>query len=71
MRYHEVMITTPTEAEFTEALRDVLFCARQVTDAEVTSISTFEEAGVLTTNAGLVLRQDDGTEWQITIVQSR
>jgi hypothetical protein len=32
---------------------------------------TFEEAGVLTHNEGLVLRLNDGTEFQVTVVQSR
>ena len=32
---------------------------------------SFEDAGVLTTNAGLVVRMDDGTEFQITVVRSR
>lgn len=32
------------------------------------SLKTFEEAGVLTGNAGLVLKLMDGSEFQITIV---
>ena len=31
----------------------------------------FDEAGVLTNNAGLVVRMDDGSEYQITVVRSR
>ena len=38
---------------------------------DIENISTFEEAGVLTNNAGLVVRLGDGSEFQITIVQSR
>ena len=38
---------------------------------DIESVRTFEEAGVLTRNAGLVYRLDDGSEFQITIVQSR
>ncbi len=34
------------------------------------SIRRFTDDGVLTTDAGLVLRFDDGTEFQITIVRS-
>jgi len=37
----------------------------------IDSVRTFEEAGVLTRNAGLVCRLGDGSEFQITIVQSR
>jgi hypothetical protein len=35
------------------------------------SVSTFGEAGLLTSDAGIVLRLEDGTEFQLTIVQSR
>jgi len=38
---------------------------------DIESIRTFEEAGVLTNNAGFVCRLGDGSEFQITIVQSR
>lgn len=34
-------------------------------------VSTFAEAGVLTSNAGIVLRMKDHREFQITIVPSR
>ena len=36
---------------------------------EIVSTRTFESAGVLTT--GLVVRTEDGSEFQIMIVQSR
>jgi hypothetical protein len=38
---------------------------------EIISTRTFESAGVLTTNNGLVVRTEDGSEFQITIIQSR
>ncbi|HUT56490.1 MAG TPA: hypothetical protein VNA25_01295 [Phycisphaerae bacterium] len=38
---------------------------------EVRRVETFEEAGVLTGNRGVVVRAADGSEFQITIVQSR
>jgi hypothetical protein len=38
---------------------------------EITRVQTFEEACVLTTNNGLVIRTVDGSEFQITIIQSR
>ena len=38
---------------------------------EVAKVRTFEEAGVLTANRGVVVRTDDGSEFQINIVQSR
>ena len=37
----------------------------------VRGVATFEEAGMLTKNRGLVVKMDDGAEYQITIVQSR
>jgi hypothetical protein len=40
-------------------------------DQGIARVSTFEEDGVLTRNAGLVLRMRDGTDLQITIVRSR
>jgi len=38
---------------------------------DIENISTFAEAGVLTNNAGFVCRLGDGSEFQVTIVQSR
>ena len=37
----------------------------------VQRIMTFGEAGLLTNNKGLVIRTQDGKEFQITIVQSK
>ena len=37
----------------------------------IRDVVTFEDAGVLTSNAGLVVRMDDGCEYQITVVRSR
>ena len=34
-------------------------------------VQTFDEAGVMTYNKGLVITLPDGTEYQLTIVQSR
>jgi hypothetical protein len=38
--------------------------------AGVEMVRTFEEAGILTYNKGLVLRMKDGGEFQITVVRS-
>ncbi|MDT8900095.1 hypothetical protein [Anaeroselena agilis] len=35
------------------------------------ALRTFADAGVMTGNKGLVVRMDDGSEFQITIVKSR
>ena len=39
--------------------------------ADIDRVSTYPEVGMLTDNAGLVLRMKDGSEFQITIVKSR
>jgi len=39
--------------------------------AGIERTSTFDEAGVLTRDAGLVITTPDGSEFQLTIVQSR
>ena len=38
---------------------------------EVSNIKTYAEAGILTRDSGLVLRMEDGSEFQITIKQSK
>lgn len=39
--------------------------------AHVDRIATYDEVGMLTRDAGLVVRLDDDSEFQITIVRSR
>ena len=39
--------------------------------ADIDRVSTYPEVGMLTGNAGLVVRMKDGSEFQITIVKSR
>ena len=38
---------------------------------EVSNIKTYAEAGILTRDSGLVLRMEDGSEFKITIKQSK
>jgi hypothetical protein len=40
-------------------------------DGDKPTVRSFEDAGVLTSNAGLVLRAPNGWEFQITVVRSR
>jgi hypothetical protein len=40
-------------------------------DDEKPTVRSFEAAGVMTSNAGLVLRAPDGQEFQISVVKSR
>jgi len=37
----------------------------------VRRVTDFEAAGTMTMNAGFVVRMDDGSEFQVTVVQSR
>ena len=39
--------------------------------AQIERVSTFDEAGVMTRDAGLVITTNDGCCFQLTIVQSR
>ena len=56
-----------------DALRELISLASYSLDIgwDDTSVRTFEEAGVLTYNKGLVITTPDGSEFQLTIVQSR
>lgn len=62
-----------TEERVESALRAVLTFPNSVAGTELykAEVETFEEAGVLTSNRGLVLKLDDGSEYQLTIVKSR
>lgn len=53
------------EQEFLFLLGDVLDG-----EGEVDDVRSFDDAGVLTMNVGLVVRLTDGTEFQVTVVQS-
>ena len=63
-----------SENKFTATLRDVLLLLAEDgwdEDTGIRRVETYDEAGVLTTNAGLVVELTDGSEFQITIVRSR
>ena len=57
------------ETEFETMLYELL----QVEEAarEIVRVQTFEEAGLLTRNRGVVVRTVNGSTFQITIVKSR
>ena len=66
------------EAECEGDLQDLLLAAADEPDGDlwpvaqkVEDVVTFEAAGVLTANKGLVVKLDDGSEFQLTIVQSK
>lgn len=52
-----------------EWLKDVLDCDDNEYTEEVKSVYSFEDAGVLTRNKGIVLQMKDGSSFQITIVR--
>ena len=66
------------EAQFTEetlqdGLRELITEGYDSSEIcwENLRVRTFEDAGVMTYNKGLVIELPDGTEFQLTIVQSR
>jgi len=59
-----------TTAELTALLQDAIYDHDELNEAGAET-RTFEEVGVLTMNDGLELRLNDGSRFQITIVQSR
>ena len=54
------------ERMFEEFMQEIL-----ADQDQIRSIMTFEEAGMLTNDKGLVVRTSDGSEFQITIVKSK
>jgi len=70
-------ITIETEDDMAQAIEDALRAADERAQDEdgdeetIRSIVTFADAGVLTSNSGLVVRMVDGSEYQITVVRSR
>jgi len=55
-----------TEEQVADQLQEMLGGIYEIKD-----IRTFEDSGLPTNNLGLVIRYDDGTEFQLTIVKSR
>jgi hypothetical protein len=39
--------------------------------AQIEEVLSYEDAGVMSSNTGLVLRMADGSEFQIRVIQSR
>lgn len=57
--------TTETE------MQELLIEALDIMEDPISSIETYEEAGVMTSNTGIVVKLNNGSEFQITIVKSR
>lgn len=62
---------TMTDHELVDALAALLSCEDDDLLEQIADGHTFADAGVLTMNAGLVLRLADGSEFQLTVVRSR
>ncbi len=63
-----------TEEQVEDALLDILRFGESIDNtvlANTQNALSYREDGVLTMNRGVVLQMADGTEFQITIVQSR
>ena len=62
-----------TEDTFQDALREYITVGYDSYEMcwENLRVRTFAEAGIMTYNKGLVIEMPDGTEFQLTIVQSR
>lgn len=58
-----------TETELRELLTDLLLDDEN--GAEVRSAESFSDAMLMTSNEGLVLRMEDGSEFQLTVVKSK
>lgn len=67
---------TLTDHELADKLLDLLTGAVDPLDDDelferVDHVGTFADQGVMTLNAGLVVRLADGSEFQLTVVRSR
>lgn len=60
-----------SETEMQNWLTEAIDLQCEANEEEPADVRTFEEAGVLTMNKGLVVRLPDGSEFQLTIVRSR
>jgi len=60
-----------TTKRFEAVLATAIEQTDEVRERKILRIETYEEAGILTTDPGLVVTMDDGTEFQLTIVLSR
>jgi hypothetical protein len=59
------------EKDFADRLMDIIESGRDYAaafDHQIRRVRTYEEVGMLTRDAGLVVETEDGTEFQITIV---
>ena len=65
------MSSPQTEKELARWLEEVIFDAAHGTEDDGLRITSFAEAGLLTADEGVVLRFQDGAEFQLTLVRSQ
>jgi hypothetical protein len=59
-----------TERDFAEQLSSLLELRTEELTDVIDRVRTFDESGLLTHDTGLVITLDDGSEFQLSIVQS-
>lgn len=59
-----------SERDFRDVISEALAMYME-DDCPIKRVHSFAEAGLMTGNEGLVLSLEDGSEFQLTIVQSR
>jgi hypothetical protein len=59
-----------SESEFVEYIDEALMWSSEETGMIIGS-GSFASVGMMTSNEGLVVRMNDGSEFQITVVKSR
>ena len=58
------------EKDIREELEQLIESAQMEHETEITDYASFEDAEILSSNEGLVIRTQDGSEFQLTIVKS-
>jgi len=62
---------TTTDREFADQISDALFSHDEETCEEtIDSTSSFQEAGLLTNDVGIVVRMTNGSEFQVTVTKT-
>jgi hypothetical protein len=59
------------ERDFREVLHEILALRMDEGNGTIIRVRTFSETGLLVMNEGLVVKAEDGSEFQLMIVQSK
>lgn len=61
-----------TERDVALMIDDIIWDAQEKGEApDVRKLESFASAGIMTSNAGIVITMTDGTEFQVTVVHSK